>query len=408
MDRKERILKMLEEDKISSEEAVRLIEALGEESNTGNEHDDRKRADGKADERADDKDSRDKEGNAFNDLFQQFMGEVNKYVDKDKANDVYRDLNDRASSAFNNVKSKFDNQKQSTEKPSGQIFNAFDKVFDSVKNTNIESMFSQGPKNRLIETVDEEFTNVSLDITNGDIKIIPTDRVTTAKFEVSPMYRKLDKKKNYFQDIICEVRNGELIIVSDIRSAKVNVELQLNPETIKRLIISGSNGNVSIKEREFNDVTVDILNGDVTLDALSVSRSFIRTSRGHIKVKDGSYDNLELVTMVGTVNTENFNAKDVTVSANGSVNLALTKSMEYVTINTNMGSINVSVPKERELEGRLSTVLGQINYPPEIDVRAMKQQDFGLKEVMLVNDTDERGLFLEASTKFGSVTLHRR
>lgn len=399
MDSKERILKMLDEGKISSEEAVRLIEALGEKDSADNRRYEDKTTGTKEEPEAE----RSEESGKVNDLFQQFMGEVNKYVNKDKAGDTYRDLNDKASSVYRDVKSRFEGQKQTS-----QAFDKFEKVFDSVKNSNIDSMFSQGPKNRLIETIDQEFNNVSLDITNGNIVIVPTERVTTAKFEVSPMYRKLDKKKNYFKDIICEVKNGELIIVSDIRSVKVNVELQLNPNDIKRLIISGSNGNISIKDRGFKDLTVDILNGDVTLDSVSSDHAFVRTSRGHINLQNGSYGNLEIVSMVGTVNTDNFNAKDVTVSANGSVTLALTKSMEYVTINTNMGGVNVSVPQGRELEGRLSTVVGQINYPPEIDVRAMKQQDFGLKEVMLVNDTDEKGLFLEVSTKFGSVTLHRR
>ncbi len=68
--------------------------------------------------------------------------------------------------------------------------------------------------------------------------------MTTAKFEVTPFYRKLDKQRNYFQDIICEVKNDELIIVSDIRTARVNVELQVNPSIVNRLIVSGSNGNV--------------------------------------------------------------------------------------------------------------------------------------------------------------------
>lgn len=401
MDSKERILKMLEEGKISSEEAVRLIAAFDKKADHSQEQEQKERTNNESEKEPESK-SDDGTGKV-NELFQQFMGEVNKYVNTDKVSETYRDLNDKASSAYNDARNRFEGQKQTT-----QAFDKIEKVFDSVKNSNIDSMFSTGPKNRLIETVDEPFNNVSIDITNGNVTIVPSERVTTAKFEVSPMYRKLDKKKNYFKDIICEVRNDELIIVSDIRSVKVNVELQLNPEDVKRLIISGSNGNISIKEKEFKDLTVDILNGDVNLDSISSDHAYIRTSRGHINLKNGVYGNLEIVSMVGTVKTDNFNAKDVNVSANGTVTLPLTRSMEYVTINTNMGSVNVSVPQGRELEGRLSTVVGQINYPPEIDVRAMKQQDFGLKEVMLVNDTDERGLFLEVSTKFGSVTLHRR
>lgn len=398
MDSKERILKMLEEGKISSEEAIRLMETMdrqesgsqsaGEEENGGK---DRAEKDGEY-----------WDGGMFNDLYKQFMGEVNKYVNSDKINEKYRDVNERANKTYKDVRSRFDNSQQAS-----QLFKSVEKAFDSVKTTNFDSMFAGGAKNRLIETIDEEYSSISLDITNGNINIVPTDRVQTAKFEVTPFYRKLDNKRNYFKDIICEVKNGELVIVSDIRAAKVNVELNLNPETIKRMIISGSNGDVSMKNQDIKDLTVDLLNGDVNLEETVTDQAYVRTSRGNITVTEGAYGNVELVSMVGTINTDQFNAKDITVSANGSVNLTLQNTTESATINTNMGSVNLSIPQGRALEGRLSTVVGQLNYPPEVDARFMKHQDFGLKELMLVNDTDEPGLFIEVSTKFGSVTLHR-
>ncbi|MBY8909785.1 DUF4097 domain-containing protein [Salinicoccus roseus] len=384
MENKDRILKMLEEGKITSEEAVRLLDAIEskpDREQTAQPHERSTRQEQKQDTA--DEDSKD--------VFQQFMNEFQRYVNTDKANQ-----------AFSQVKSRLEGQKQTA-----QVYKTFEKAFDNVKNSTIDSMFTQGSKNRLIETIEDSYSNISVDITNGNVKVVPTDRVTTAKFEVTPFYRKLDKQRNYFQDIICEVKNDELIIVSDIRTARVNVELQVNPSIVNRLIVSGSNGNVSIEGQEFNDLTVDLLNGSINLDETASSSAFIRTSRGNVNVKGGAHGALELISMVGTINTQTLNAKDVTVSSNGSVNISLNKRTESATINANMGSININVPHGRALEGRLSTVVGQINYPPDLDARFMKSQDIGFKELMLVNDTDEKALLLEVGTKFGSVTLHR-
>ncbi|MFA7744342.1 DUF4097 family beta strand repeat-containing protein [Salinicoccus roseus] len=384
MDNKDRILKMLEEGKITSEEAVRLLDAIEskpDREQTAQPHERSTRQEQKQDTA--DEDSKD--------VFQQFMNEFQRYVNTDKANQ-----------AFSQVKSRLEGQKQTA-----QVYKTFEKAFDNVKNSTIDSMFTQGSKNRLIETIEDSYSNISVDITNGNVKVVPTDRVTTAKFEVTPFYRKLDKQRNYFQDIICEVKNDELIIVSDIRTARVNVELQVNPSIVNRLIVSGSNGNVSIEGQEFNDLTVDLLNGSINLDETASSSAFIRTSRGNVNVKGGAHGDLELISMVGTINTETLNAQDVTVSSNGSVNISLNERTESATINANMGSININVPHDRALEGRLSTVVGQINYPPDLDARFMKSQDIGFKELMLVNDTDEKALLLEVGTKFGSVTLHR-
>jgi DUF4097 and DUF4098 domain-containing protein YvlB len=383
MDNKDRILKMLEEGKITSEEAVRLLDAI--ESKPDREQTEQNEDSSRQEH------TRNTTEEDSKDVFQQFMNEFQRYVNTDKANQ-----------AFSQVKSRLEGQKQTA-----QVYKTFEKAFDNVKNSTIDSMFTQGSKNRLIETIEDSYSNISVDITNGNVKVVPTDRVTTAKFEVTPFYRKLDKQRNYFQDIICEVKNDELIIVSDIRTARVNVELQVNPSIVNRLIVSGSNGNVSVEGQEFNDLTVDLLNGSINLDETASSSAFIRTSRGNVNVKGGAHGALELISMVGTINTETLNAKDVTVSSNGSVNISLNERTESATINANMGSININVPHGRALEGRLSTVVGQINYPPDLDARFMKSQDIGFKELMLVNDTDEKALLLEVGTKFGSVTLHR-
>src|SRR5699024_2489867 len=371
---------MLEEGKITSSEAIELMSQLNEKGSN-----DQEQRDSRGKENSEDTDK-----SILNDYFDQFMDEFNKYVNKDKV-----------SSTYSNVKDKFGSQRQGK-----QIFDGLEKAFDSV-GSSFDTFFSQGPKNRLIETIDQDFSSISLDIANGNIELKAAEKADVVKFEVTPFYRKLDTKKNYFQDIICDVKNDELVIVSDVKSARVNVVIEVTEEILRRIILSTSNGNVKIADKSFTDVTVDLLNGDIELDRITAKNAFVRTSRGNVKVTEGQYKGIEIVSMLGTIMTDNLDAKSIDISSNGSVNIALKSETEEATINSNMGSINLSVPQGRELEGRLSTVLGQINYPPELDARYMKQQDIGFKELMLVNNTDEPGMFLEVGTKVGSVTLHR-
>ena len=385
MDKKERILKLLEEGEITTEEAIDLMNALNY-----------KTADEKHEEESEEDTNKErKEENPMFTFFENMTDEVGKYIDIDKIEKSVKDT-------FNDVKGKAENQAQMR-----QMFNTFEKTFDSVKNTNIDAIFSQGSKNRLIETVDIPFKKMSIDVTNGNVSVKPTTGSTVVRFEVTPFYRKIDKKRNYFKDIVCEVKDEELIVLSPLRSARVNVEVEVNPLDLNRIIISGSNGNIDIKEIATEDLTVDILNGDISANHLFVKTGFLRTSKGKISLEKGQYDALEVVTMLGSVQTGTLNAREIEIHSNGSVQLSVSDNTEVVSINTNVGGINVDVPTGRPLEGRLSTVMGNLNYPPGLETRYMKPSDFGLKELMILND-EETGLLIEASTKIGSVTLHRR
>lgn len=382
MDHKERILQMLEEGKITAQEAFQLIEALETKESVSepkSKHTTSKDSSEKA---------KTQKSKSVEDIFSDITSDFQKLFNSEKVSSTIKTIRE-------NEQAK-------------QVFNTVENAFESVKNSNFDSMFSQGPKNRLIETINDDVSRLNIDVTHGNISIVPTERVTTVKFEVTPLYRKLDKKKNYFEDIICEVNDGTLNIVSDAKFVKVNVEILLNQTDLKRLIISGTNGNVNLSSHTFEELTVDVLNGNIMLDGTITTNAFLRTSRGNVTVDKGSHKTLELISMFGAIKTGDLHAKELTVSANGAVNIVLDAQTESAVLNSNMGNINLTVPRDRHFEGRMSTVLGQLNYPSDIEVRSMKHQDIGMKEVMLINDTDENSVYLEVSTKFGSVTLHRK
>lgn len=377
MDSKARILKMLEDGLITTKEAIDLMNALNEDDQDKKHTNDKK-----------------EEENSIYKFFENMTDEVGKILDPDT-------IQKNAKETFDDVR-----RKAKATKSTSDILKTLEDVFDKAKTGDIDAIFQQGSKNKLIETIEEDFSSVTLDVTNGNVEVKKTDGVTAVRFEVTPFYRKLDKKRNYFEDIFCEVKNGNLEIMSPLRSAKVNVVLEINERALDHLHILSSNGSVDVEDLLLKDLSIDILNGDIEVDDISAKHAFVRTSRGSLEIKESAFTNLELVSMLGTISTKELDVEEIDIKANGSVSLSLNEDTRDAKIQTNMGSINVEIPSGRKVEGRLNTVLGHINYPPGLNIRDMKPSDLGLKEIMIINDTDESGLVIEASTKVGSVTLH--
>lgn len=376
MNGKERILKMLEEGQITTKEAIDLMNALNYEEHK-NETNDKTNDD-----------------NSLFKFFENMTDEVGKYLDPEV-------IQKNAQKTYQDVRNK-----TKVSKGAVDILNTLESIFDKAKVGNIDAIFQEGAKNKLIETIDEDFSSITLDVTNGNVEIRPTEGVTAARFEITSFYKQLDKKRNYFEEIFCSVKDGNLEIVSPLRSARVNIVLEVNSEALDRLIVSSSNGNVDVKGLLVKDLSVDLLNGNIKTEDFTAKTAFLRTSRGNLEVLDSTFTDLELISMLGAISTRDLDVEEIEIKANGSVGLSLNEDTREAKIATNMGSINVEVPAHRKVEGRLNTVMGQINYPPGLNIRDMKPSDLGLKEIMIINDTDEAGLVIEASTKVGSVTLH--
>src|SRR5699024_12555964 len=112
---------MLEEGKITSEEAIELMSALNAKSAPENKE---------TDQQADRESSRNPEsGGLCGDYGGQFVDEFNKYVNKDKVNDTYT-----------NVRSKLGSGRQTK-----QLFNGLEKAFDS-SGSSFDSVFSLGSR----------------------------------------------------------------------------------------------------------------------------------------------------------------------------------------------------------------------------------------------------------------------
>lgn len=376
MNGKERILKMLEEGQITTKEAIDLMNALNYE------------------EHKNETNNKTNDDNSLFKFFENMTDEVGKYLDPEV-------IQKNAQKTYQDVRNK-----TKVSKGAVDILNTLESIFDKAKVGNIDAIFQEGAKNKLIETIDEDFSSITLDVTNGNVEIRPTDGVTAARFEITSFYKQLDKKRNYFEEIFCSVKDGNLEIVSPLRSARVNIVLEVNSEALDRLIVSSSNGNVDVKGLLVKDLSVDLLNGNIKTEDFTAKTAFLRTSRGNLEVLDSTFTDLELISMLGAISTRDLDVEEIEIKANGSVGLSLNEDTREAKITTNMGSINVEVPAHRKVEGRLNTVMGQINYPPGLNIRDMKPSDLGLKEIMIINDTDEAGLVIEASTKVGSVTLH--
>src|SRR5699024_4672287 len=155
MNGKERILKMLEEGQITTKEAIDLMNALNYEEHK-NETNDKTNDD-----------------NSLFKFFENMTDEVGKYIDPEviqkNAQKTYQDVRNKKIITKHNV----------------DILNSLKSFFYKAKIRNIDAIIQKGETNNLIETIDEYFSSITLDVTNSNVETITTEDVTATRVEIT-------------------------------------------------------------------------------------------------------------------------------------------------------------------------------------------------------------------------------
>lgn len=394
------ILSMLEEGKITSEEAVKLMEALEDIEIPRNEQ----RTENK-------KDDSQKEENS--------------------------------SGRFNSL-----------EDIGADIGNAFSNMLSGLKDIGGSFGFKNNHET-IYEDLDMDIShfenlNLNLRAINGSIKLIPTNSENLS-IKVSCQYKKglLQKNEPYFDfyldgdtvvfnpkynsglsiklDVFLpEIKYNHILLNStngkiDVDKLNINLlECNTSNSSInifyvnsKEIILSTKNGKVESQYTNSDKFTAYTTNSSILLAHVNSNDFDIKTANGKIDVNSLSGKNIICKTSNGSINVKNisFSAIQLTTS-NGRITCddIDTNKAEIIRLTTSNGSISSKIKDHnKEISFDLETSMGSINLEtPDLVYTTNKQVSLGLKKIVAhtvdFNNSDDN-LQIVASTSNGSIQI---
>ncbi|AXH99881.1 hypothetical protein DV702_09115 [Sporosarcina sp. PTS2304] len=348
-----RILTLLEEGKITADEALKLLEAMGNESHATAEEE---------------KPSADA---FFEDIRKEFM-------------------------------------------TAGDRFMQFmDTAVHRVKEFDFEAPFSKSVAFTHVEKKSaEDIEDLLIDIDHGAVEIHPSDDgEITAMFTVKHFNNDSETEAlSQFLDKLLFIKDGKkLRISSDLKMLQVNLKLYVPAAMYGKLSVRLLNGACSVEGIECNDLRIKTANGKIECSNIKFDEAEIQTANGMVRLLKVHGDKLETETLNGRVYVDGEVVAIEAKSLNGNVTLTTTSAkarcLEAKSIS---GAVELYFPSSLAVKGEISSNMGKLDLQLKDVSRVEEQEQFLHRTIRFgktVENEEQAPIQIIGESKTGSVMV---
>ncbi|MFD1739364.1 DUF4097 domain-containing protein [Bacillus salitolerans] len=366
-EQRKRILKMVEEGKLSAEEALILIENLEKDEQAVLE----------------------KEEEILAELSTEVKWEEQSQQDKGKTT--------------------------KTTSVKDSVFDFVDKALKKIKTLDLDFNFGTSISvQHIFQHSNVYLTDIEIDIANGSVKLQPWDE-TDVRIECDAKVYQVESqdeaRKTFLEDVLFSIEGGKLRYSVQKKKLKVNSTLYLPRTEFEKVIIRLFNGKIdgeSLLVKEFKAKTA---NGKITLANLNTKKFEVETANGHITATNLTSEKVEAETINGTIKIDGEFSKADLQSFNGNVICSISNSTcDALFIKSTTGNVDLFVPKDRAIHGELKSNIGNFQVEiPKVD-RKEEKSEIVQKYLKFVtpNTNEQEPLLIDVDTKTGSIVVKEK
>lgn len=289
-----------------------------------------------------------------------------------------------------------------------QFMKFFQSAVDQVKQFDMTNPFDAKAKLNRHYPITEEVKRIEVELTNGSFTV---QRATTDEGSIhveAAFYNTADEEKAaqlLQREFSALVKGDTLRIVSDMKFAKTDIVLTIPFEAYDKLDVDVWNGAISITDFEAKQLKLLTRNGKVHFVDNVFDRAKIETLNGKVYVKQVRGTELEVETANGAIYVDGHLEEVEAESGNGAIAITTTNERaRKVEAESLAGSVELYVPKQIGLEGKIETNIGKLTVDlPEADVS--ETTDTLLKREVRFDQAGDVTLKVKASTSAGAITV---
>jgi DUF4097 and DUF4098 domain-containing protein YvlB len=361
---KKRILKMVEEGKLTVDEAVTLLDEL---------------------EKA-----------------QQTMEQKQEQI----VNELSTAVNFEETKKEDPLQAKYQSTKE-------KIFDFVDTALKKIKDFDFDLNFGQSIEiSHIFHQGDVDLTNMDIDVANGSIKIAAWDQPDVrieCQAKVFRVENSDQARQNFLRDVVFSVENQKLRFMTQQKWMKVESVIYVPKSDYERVRIRMFNGTVVGEEMNVADLRVKTANGKINLERIKGKKAEVETANGKIKIINSQIDDLEAETINGGIKLNGDFKRVETQSFNGNISYNVNGNRaEVIQVKATTGGIDLFVPEALPVNGELKTNLGGFNLQL-VGVQILEEKSEMIQKSLRfqsINHPDKM-VKIYADTKTGSIAIHR-
>jgi DUF4097 and DUF4098 domain-containing protein YvlB len=292
-----------------------------------------------------------------------------------------------------------------------KIFDFVESAFKKIKDSDLDFNFGKSAEiSHIFQQGNAYFKEAEIDIANGKTSIIPWNQ-QNVRIECQAKVYKTENQEEardaFLQGVHFTIENEKLTFLVQQKGIKVDAVLYIPSAEYEKIVIRMFNGAISGEGLSAETFKAKTANGPITIGQLNGSLCQLETGNGAIALTDSRVVNAEAESLHGGIHAEGYFKKMDIQSFNGQVS-CLMKDTECESIHakTVTGKIQVSLPAGQPVDGELKSNLGGFNVSLE-GIQVVEEKSDVIQKVLKFKTTKTEGpaLYIFADTKTGTISV---
>lgn len=305
------------------------------------------------------------------------------------------------------------NEDYKTQSTTDKIFEFVDAALKKVKELDLDFNFGKYETvNHIFQQTNPNVEELDIDIANGSLTIMPWEQNDVRVECEAKVYRAnsvAEAREQFLQQVDFAIEEGELRFILQQKLMKVHATCYIPKKEYESVRLRLFNGPITAKQLAVDEMKVKTANGKLHLSAITGKSVELETANGHISVEDSLIDDVEAETINGKVMLNgNFEQVDVQ-TFNGNIQCHLNGDRcKFMQTKAVTGGVEFVFSEQLKIEGELKTNLG--GFKVELAEMEVVEEKSELTQKLFrfyTKSNKERQLHLLADTKTGSITLKK-
>lgn len=308
---------------------------------------------------------------------------------------------------------KEDTVHQKFQSTKDKIFEFVDTALKKIKDFDLDFNFGQSVEiSHIFQHGNVELKDVDIDVANGSVKIIPWDQADVRIECRAKVYRVENQdqaRETFLKDAIFSIEGGKLRFATQQKWMKVDTLIYVPQVEYERVRARLFNGPISCDRLNVVDLRAKTANGKISFSGISGKRAEVETANGQIKFLSSMMDEVEAETINGAIKLDGDFVKIELESFNGNVSTNLYGNRgESFSAKATTGHVDLYVPKDVAASGELKTNLGGINVLLD-GVQILDEKNEMVQKQLRFQSINQPDKVLKifADTKTGSINIHK-
>jgi DUF4097 and DUF4098 domain-containing protein YvlB len=292
-----------------------------------------------------------------------------------------------------------------------KVFEFVDSAFKKLKEIDIDFNFGKSIEiAHIYQQPNTDFHDVDVHIANGSVRLIPWDQEEVRVECQAKIYRveTLEEARTTFlQGVVFAIENNCLTFQTQHKWMKVEAKMFIPQAEYDKVRVRLYNGPISAENMKIKDLKMDTANGKITIDHLQGQKAEVETANGRIQVKKSFIEEFEAETINGAIKFEGDFHKGNLHTFNGNILCAISgNTCETLSLRATTGNIDLHVPEEIAVSGELKSNLGSFNV--RLDGIQIKEEKSEMVQKYLRFETIkqmEKVVLVNSETKTGAIRI---